>query len=558
MRDASADRWVEKQLRRLSLEARVGQMITAEITGLYVPDDDERMARWLDLARTTGVGGFVLYGGSPREVVAVANRLQEAADIPLLISADFEGGPGQQVSGASEFPANMAFAAVGSEDLVYRAARAGAAEGRAMGIHLTYSPVADFTAGPENPAESVRSFGGDPALVGRMLRAYIRGYQENGMLACTKHFPGRGDSRKMPGHPGFSWLDKSREAMEAGELACFKHAIDAGASLVMTEHIAVPSVTDGSELPASVEPRLTTEWLRGKLGFQGIVSSDDLWYDAVVERFGAEEVAVKAVLAGHDILLKPRNPAAAAAAVVAAVRAGRITERRIDESVRKILAAKARLSLHRSRRTDESRVASVVGSRAHAAVVCETADRSLTVLRNEGLLPAAPQRLRGLLNVSIQKAETDPSPAQLAARLAERFPGTQSVTLRPESAQGPRDRAIALAAKAELVILSLFVPRDRNGETAPLRAEDLAVIETIAADRPVIAMSYGNPYLITRLPRVGAFVVGWGEKGWFGNQAVYFDSFIRLLTGEIRGEGRLPVRVSDLYPIGAGLPVPGA
>ncbi|HSV91756.1 MAG TPA: glycoside hydrolase family 3 N-terminal domain-containing protein, partial [Desulfobacterales bacterium] len=169
---ATAARWIDDTLGRLTLAQKIAQMITAEIAGGYVADDDPRLARWVRLAKDLGVGGLVVYGGTPRDVARLVNRLQGEADVPILISSDFEGGPGQQVSGACEFPGDMAFAAVGDEDLMYRAAGVGAAEGRAMGIHLTYSPVADVTVGAANPAESVRTFGADVGTLGRMIRAY--------------------------------------------------------------------------------------------------------------------------------------------------------------------------------------------------------------------------------------------------------------------------------------------------------------------------------------------------------------------------------------------------
>jgi beta-N-acetylhexosaminidase len=245
--------WVAETLAGLPLEKKIGQIVTSDVVGGYIADDDPRLARWLSLARDHGLGMFVFYGGTPRDVAHLLNRLQKAAAIPLLISADFEGGPGQQVTGASEYPANMAFAAAGSEDLMYRAASAAAVEGRAMGIHLTYTPVVDIAWNPDNPAESVRSFGGDLDLLGRMVRAYVRGYHENGMLTSAKHFPGRGDVANMPDKPGWAWIDKPAADVEAQEFRAFKHGIDAGVDFVMTEHIAVPSVTDGSDLPASVE-----------------------------------------------------------------------------------------------------------------------------------------------------------------------------------------------------------------------------------------------------------------------------------------------------------------
>jgi beta-N-acetylhexosaminidase len=554
--DAAA--WVVQTLADLPLEKRIAQLVTADVVGGYITDDDPRLARWLSLARDHGLGMFVFYGGTPRDVARLLNRLQTAAAIPLLISADFEGGPGQQVTGASEFPANMAFAAAGSDDLMYRAASAAAVEGRAMGIHLTYTPVCDIAWRPDNPAESVRSFGGDLDLLGRMARAYVRGYHENGMLTSAKHFPGRGDVANMPAYPGWAWIDKPAAEVEAQEFAAFKLGIDAGVDFVMTEHIAVPSVADGSELPASVEGKLVTGWLKDKLGFKGVVTSDDLWYDHVAARFGAEEVAIKAFEAGHDVILKPKDPVATIAALAAAVRSGRIPESRVDEAVRKVLTLKARLGLYKARFVDEARVGEYVGTAAHQALVQEVADKSMTMLKNDGVLTvtageggAAPK----IVNIAVQKYDGDPMPATLAAKLAAAFTGTKSFTLRPDMDPGYYESVRKAVGESDLVVLSLFVARNRMGDAAPFREGDLAFLKKVLAAKPkaVIAMSYGNPQLIRKIPDVATFLVGYGERGWFGNQAVYFDSFIKVLKGELKPTGRLPVRVSDQYPIGAGL-----
>ncbi|MGZ5513732.1 MAG: glycoside hydrolase family 3 protein [Candidatus Aminicenantales bacterium] len=552
--------WVQKTLAGLTLERKIAQIVTADVVGGFIPDDDPRLARWLSLARDHGVGMFVFYGGTPRDLARLLNRLQQAAEIPLLISADFEGGPGQQVTGASEYPANMAFAAAGSDDLMYRAAAAAAVEGRAMGVHLTYTPVCDIAWRPDNPAESVRSFGGDLELLGRMVRAYVRGYHENGMLTSAKHFPGRGDVENMPQNPGWAWINKPAADVEAEEFRAFKQGIDAGVDFVMTEHIAVPSVTDGSELPASVEKKLVTGWLKGKLGFTGVVTSDDLWYDNVIARFGAEEVAVKAFEAGHDVILKPKDPVKAIAALAEAVRSGRIPESRVDEAVSKVLTLKARLGLYKARFVDEARVGEFVGTAAHQAIVQEVADRSLTMLKNDGVLPlsaagAGAGAARKIVNINVQKVDGDPMPATLAAKLAAAFPGTKSFTLRPDIDAAYYEAVWKAVGESDVVVLSLFVARNRMGDAAPFRDGDLAFLKRAIAAKPkaVVAMSYGNPQLVRKVPDVPAFLVGYGERGWFGNQGVYFDSFIKALKGELKPSGRLPVRVSDQYPIGAGL-----
>ena len=241
--------------------------------------------------------------------------------------------------------------------------------------------------------------------------------------------------------------------------------------------------------------------------------------------------------------------------MVGAVRSGRISEERIDDSVRKLLSLKSRMGLHRGRFVDEAVVSERVATEEHRAILREVADRSLTMLTNDGLLPIDPTRLGNAVNISVQKGAVDPSPPQIAAKLAAAFPGIRSFTLRPEQAANVREEVFHAAAQVNVVIISLFVPRNRLGEAAPLRAVDRELIRRITAERPgrVVAMAYGNPHLVRALPEMSAFLVGYGERGWYGNQEVYFDTFIAALTGRLSPSGKLPVFVSDDYPIGHGM-----
>jgi beta-N-acetylhexosaminidase len=323
----------------------------------------------------------------------------------------------------------------------------------------------------------------------------------------------------------------------------------------MSEHIAIPSVTQGSVLPASVEKKLATGWLRDKLGFKGILTTDDVWYDHVIERFGPVEIAIRVVQAGHDIILKPKDPIATIEGLVAAVKSGKIAETRIDRSVRKLLYQKALLNLHKNRYVDEERVNTVVGIPAHLEVAQKIADLSLTLLKNEGVLPIGDDKRDKVVNISFQKNESDPSPAALAGKLAAAFPGMQNFVLRPDGNPEVHRGIRSVAVGADLVILSFFVQRNRAGDPAPIREDDLTLIKKIIAAKPksVIAMSYGNPHLIRKIEEVPVFIVGYGEGGWYGNQTIYFDSFIKLLQGKLKPSGMLPIKVSDKFPIGTGL-----
>ena len=543
--DGEARRWAKETGTSLSLREKAAQMVCEPIRGGYIAEDAEDFRYWSRLAEDYGIGGFVVYGGAPYETAQLLNRLQKRARIPILISADFEGGPGQQFQGASEFPANMALSAIGDERLAYEVGRVGALEGRAIGIHLTYSPVVDVQTLADNPVLSVRSFGSDLDLLGRMAGAYIRGYQENGMLATAKHYPGRGDVEILEDE--FLLNSKAETKIEAEDLRAFRSAIEAGVAFVMSEHIAIPVLTGGSDLPASVEPKLASHWLRERLGFQGVLTTDDLWYPKVVKRFGAERAGVMAVSAGHDVLLKPANAVATIEALVRAVESGDVPLSRIDASVEKILYWKARLGLHRDRFVDTERIGSVVGAKAHLELVREVAERSLTVLVDKGVFPTKREALGRIVYVSTQKNEGDSAPAAAAQKMRDGLSLQDAFLLGPGVDPSRYDAVREAAGKADTVVVSLFHQRNVYRDRGVLPARDLELVRGFAAAGVrTIVLSFGNPYLVEDLRDVSAFVVGYGEGGFYGNQLVYADAFVRLLRGEIAATGKVPVAGLEL------------
>ncbi len=538
-----------------SFEKNCAQLVCAEISGNYVADDDAKFKLWLTLAHDYGIGGFVLYGGTPQSVGIILNKLQKAATIPILISTDFEGGPGQQVTGASEFPSNMAFAATGDDNLMYRAAKVMGSEGKAMGINLTYTPVTDISLMPDNPQESGRSFGGNLDLQNKMLRAYVRGYHEEGMLTTSKHFPGRGNMKGGPAYPSFTTLNKTAEELNAEEFKAFQNAVNAGVDFIMTEYISIPSITGGSNLPAVVEPKLVKGIIRDLLHFKGIITSDDLWYDHVIAAFGKEDVAIKALEAGHDIVLKPKDPIATIKAIVDAVKKGRLSAAQIDSSVYKLLYKKVSLGLTKNRFVNIDNISKTVGNARHKALIQEVADRSVTLLKNDGVLPLKSFDAGKTVHIAIQKEDDQPNVKILTRDLSTAFPGLKNYILTPALDKSVYNATMKSVDSADLVIISLFVQRDRHGDAAPLRKDDIDLINTISAQKPgkVVIMSFGNPHLIRKLGNVPSFMAGYGEGGFYGNQPVYFSSLIKILKGELAPSGKLPIKVSDEFPIGFGL-----
>ena len=400
----AARRWVERTLKRLTLEEKVGQLLMVPYFGAFSNNESEEFARLSRQVRELHVGGFVV-ATRPRKpsgieltgVYALArltNRLQQLARTPLLVAGDFERGASFRVHPTTVFPHNMAVGATGDPKYAEALGRAAAIEARALGVHWVLAPVADVNNNPENPVINIRSFGEDPEQVAAMVAAFVRGCEENGALCTAKHFPGHGDTA-TDSHLSLPVITVDRARLDAVELAPFRAAIAAGVSTIMPGHLIVPALEPDPQLPATFSSALLTDLLRRELGFDGLIITDAMAMNAIAENYWAGEAAVRAVEAGVDVILMSPQPEVAFAALKRAVESGRLTQTRLDESVRRILEAKARLNLHRSTQVELNRLEAVLASPEFEQQALEAADRGITLLRDDaGLLPLDSTRPR--------------------------------------------------------------------------------------------------------------------------------------------------------------------
>ncbi|MFQ5689815.1 MAG: glycoside hydrolase family 3 protein, partial [Gemmatimonadota bacterium] len=345
--DEDARAWVRRTLGSLSLREKVAQLVSVWVSGGYAATSDPELEKTFALVER-GLGGVTISIGLPYSFAAKLNALQERARVPLLVTSDFEAGPGYRLhgiyalphvidlGGGTEFPRPMAFGAIGDERFAFRLGRITGEEARAVGVQLDFAPVVDVNSNPANPIINTRSFGEDPEQVARLGAAFIRGARSAGLLTTAKHFPGHGDTRTDT-HLELPVVPADRGRLDTLELVPFRRAIAAGVDAVMTAHVKVPAVLGPDAPPATLSRYFLTEVLRADLGFQGLVYTDALDMGAIVRRYGPGDAAVRALEAGADLLLMPADPLGAVDAVVAAVRSGRLTEARVDSSVRQLL-----------------------------------------------------------------------------------------------------------------------------------------------------------------------------------------------------------------------------
>ena len=545
----AAKTWVDETLAGLSLEQKVGQMIYPRSDGVFVNASDPESRTLTEAARSGRIGGGVFFKGEPYETAAIVNRLQEASKLPLLMASDYEWGTAMRVQGGRRFPRAMAMGAGASlVDMEFQA-EVTAREALAYGIHLLLNPVLDLSTNPKNRVITTRSFGQDPERAGALGVAFIERAQSLGVLTTAKHFPGHG-ATVVDSHLGLPVLDFDLERLKRVEMAPFRAAIDAGVAAIMPGHIAVPALGGARDRPSTLSSEVLQGVLRGDLGFDGLIVSDALDMGGARQNAWDGEVAVAAVRAGVDMLLVPPDALVAYQAVLRGVERGDIPLARIDSAVRRILEAKARVGLHRTRTVDLKALALRIAEPGFADRLDRVFDKTITLVKNErDLLPfagAAPPRL--LLVDFVFSNDRDSEPDIFAEELERRAAALCRIRLTPRTAA---TRAKEIRPEDGEVVLVASYARTRSflgqGELASELGERLSTLARNGTT--VVLASLGNPYTLNTVPDAAVLVTTY--DGAPGSQR----ALARALFGEVKISGKLPVGLSERYPQGYGIQV---
>ena len=555
-RSPEAERWVKQTLQAMSLDEKIGQLFAVWAYGSFLSTESQDYRELLSDVEEKHIGSFAIQTqssplGIERSQVyptaVLVNTLQKHAKVPLLIGADFERGTAMRVEEGTSFPYQMAVAATGRPEDAYTMGKITALEARAVGVPWIFSPDADVNSNPENPIINTRSFGEDPAKVSQFVAAFVRGVEENGGLATAKHFPGHGDT-STDSHLDLPTVKGDRARLDRVELAPFRAAIAAGTSTIMTAHLAVPALEPDPDVPATMSPAIMTDLLRRQMGFDGLVVTDALDMGGVTVRYPPGEVAVRSILAGADVLLVPPVLDAALQAVREAVASGRIPMSRLDEAVTRVLRAKAKLGLNKSKLVDLEDLARNFERPEFDRAALDIADRGITLLRDDQhLLPLDATKPARVLLVAVS-GDSDPYPAgnleneirwrldSLATvRMDTRFVRAETVTL-----PGPDTYDIAIAAVYVRVT-------DRKGSIGLPDDEAALVNRLLSAGKPVVVAGFGSPYLAESFTAAKTYIAA------FGTGDVAQRAMGRALFGQTAVAGRLPVNIPGVAALGAGL-----
>lgn len=547
-------------VRSMSLHDRIAQMIVVRGYGDYPPADNaeyKRFERWI---RQDRVGGFIVAGrirngtvvaANPFEMAAFINHVQHLARTPLLVASDFERGASTRVSESAAFPYLMAFGAAHDLKETRELGAATAHEARAIGVNWVFAPDADVNNNPDNPIINTRSFGEDPQAVAANVAAFIEGAHadpKNSVLVAPKHFPGHGDTAE-DSHLQLARLNASRQRIETVELTPFRAAIASGADAIMTAHLEVPAL-EPAPIPATLSHNILTGVLRDELKFKGLIVTDALEMQGVASLYSQGEAAVLAVEAGADVLLMPIDPEPCIKAIQAAVRAGRISVDRINGSAGKILAAKRKLGLYRTRTVRLDAIPDQVESTQLSDLANTVAAQALTLFKDERkLIPAS--TAAGSCLVLMREHQFSTRGEVLAHRLSSGLAdlrvyatdeSTPDAVLKAIAADTSSCRQIYVGA-----YLTVNAGRGSVGLQGGLSAFLASLLHRAA---PVALISFGNPYLLRQFPDVSTYLAT------FSSAQTSESAAAEAILGRVAITGRSPVSIPGIARVGDGLTVP--
>jgi beta-N-acetylhexosaminidase len=548
--------------RSMSLRDKVAQLIIVEIYGELTNTRSAEYRKYQHLVRDLHVGGVIVTGHSlaggirnaePYAMAALINRLQKLARTPLFVAADFERGASMRVNSTTAWPYSMAFGAAQDLTAVTEEGADTARDARAMGVNWLFAPVADVNNNPDNPIINIRSFGENPEQVGNFVEAYINGAhsdRKNPVLVTAKHFPGHGDTTQ-DSHLALPRLDADHDRIESVELAPFRKAIEAGVDAVMTAHLSVPAL-DPDGLPATVSPKILSGVLRDELGFHGLVVTDAMNMQGLAAMFDSGEASVRAIEAGSDVLLMPRHPEEAIRAVVAAVERGRISKKRLDDSVNRVLAAKLRLGLRAKKLVDLEAIGDVVDSPEAAERAQEVADRAVTLVKDSGdSLPI--RHPESVCVFALSEGRRSQQGIRLMDEVKKRAPGISTTVLDPSMSKADLEQVAAKTANCSEIVVAAYVTVAAERGNVALAGEYPDFLNgLIAGKAPVLLISLGNPYLVRSFPNARAYMAT------FSPTTTSELAVAKALFAEIAITGHLPVTIPGVAKYGDGIQVPAS
>ncbi|MEQ9424828.1 MAG: glycoside hydrolase family 3 N-terminal domain-containing protein [Cyclobacteriaceae bacterium] len=534
--------WVDSLMSEMTLKEKIGQLL---MVAAFSNKNQQHEKDLELLIEKYGIGGLIFFQGGPIRQAHITNRLQAKSKVPLLIAMDAEWGVGMRLDSTISFPYQMGLGAIQENKLIYQMGVEIGRQLAALGVQINFAPVVDINNNPDNPVIGFRSFGEDIRNVSEKGYQYMKGMQDAGLIVTAKHFPGHGDTG-TDSHHDLPILNFERYRLDSVELVPFKLMINKGLSGVMVAHMSIPQLDNTPNLPTTLSQPTIQGLLKEELGFNGIVFTDALNMSGVTKHFENGEIAVKALLAGNDVLLYPEDVLKAINAVYEAVDANQIDELLIDEKCRKVLSAKYFTGLSKYRPIDVDQLSKNLNNASGQLLLRKLIEGSLTILENKGdLIPL--KKLDSLKIASISVGKTERTDFQ---RMLSKYTLIDHFNLEAKASQADISKIKAELSNYNLVIIGLHDTRKRPYNSKIYSNDVYGFLNEIAGSGKGLITSFRNPYSLDRIASINTVQ---GLITTYEDTQLHEELAAQLIFGAIGATGRLPVKIGDKYNVVDGL-----
>lgn len=529
--------WIDSTLARMTTREKIGQLL---MVAAYSNKGQKHIDNLAETVLEYKIGGLIFFKGNPNKQVAYTNELQHLSKIPMLIAMDAEWGLSMRLDSTQSFPRQLALGAVRNNNLLYEFGNEIGRECKRMGVHINFAPVIDVNNNPLNPVINDRSFGENIYNVTNKGIAYMRGLQNQGVLACAKHFPGHGDTDE-DSHKTLPTIHHSKEHLDSIEFFPFKELIKNGVGSVMSAHLYVPALDSGQHA-SSLSETIITDILQKELGFKGLTFTDALNMKGVSKYFKPGELEVRALLAGNDVLLFPENVPRAIAAVEKALELGILNKEDINKRVKKILQLKYWCGLHKYRSISTRNLLKDLNSNYAEELNKRLIESSITLVRNKNdLIP-----IKDILKHEIATIAIGSKKITKFQKSFDYYCDANHYNIESNASSKQFNESLEDLSNYPLVVVSLNDMSRYAHKDFGLSLKSLGFLKKLQSNTKVIIVHFGNPYSLKYFDDANHLILAYSEdsvtqeiaaKALFGGQTLY---------------GKLPVSSNKSFKYGHG------
>ncbi len=538
------NRWVDSVYDKLTKKERVAQLFFVRAhtnKGAAYEDSVEKVIQ------DQHIGGLVFFQGGPGRQTALINRYQRASEVPLLIAMDGEWGLGMRLDSTTSYPYQMTLGAIQNDNLIYKMGQFIAQDFKRVGMHMNFAPDMDVNNNPNNPVINYRSFGDNRYNVARKGVAYFKGMQAEGLLTTAKHFPGHGDTN-VDSHYDLPLLPFSRQRLDSLEEYPFREAISNGISGIMIAHMNIPALDSTKNRPSTLSRPIITKLLKDSLQFKGLVVSDAMEMKGVTKFFPNGDADVQAFIAGNDIIELSENSERAIKLIKKALRKHLISEEEFEAKVKKVLAAKYWAGLNNYRPAELGGVVNYINRPQAKTLIQQLCDASVTLLKGDAItIKPNPLRRTAIVSVGSNKITV------FQQELARWYPNSMLFVVGKNTALNDLNAMLKNLKQYDQIVMAVYDTRLRPQNKLDYNADIKFLIAQLAAQPRTVTTVFANAYTIAGLPGIeksSALMVG------YQNMEELERSAVKIITGQQKPMGKLPVSVNTYFPTGTGVMLP--